>query len=644
MDTTIDIVPLQPEPSEKQNQGANNSNADKSDAGESTQPNPWLVRGHLRLGRMFQGREEHATLENPDLRQLLKQPVETDAIIEAVGAQFLVVDADTHHLRVKPTPEQLTAYESAVHPQPDAYWISHGSGLKLIYIGPAYRARAISAAMSLADLFHVELLDHTRHPLSARSDMPGAKCGPVSFGAVEPPSEFRSRLVGHLCDKDRQTALEKLGLIGAERFDHDLCPIDPSSGSDAKACVVVLQDIVFCHRCASHGVSVSPDLKPGVFPLANALGGSASTHLKHLVDWRVHWTHAQHELQHFYPNRGARLLKEAYCLGLLDQYGTDPRIKNVFNEHLDVVLGSGLWLRTSDLQPTKVDNDLCNGLPYCQYVIKAKNGASLIKIDPVKRAQLKYRHPEGYTPVHPYRGILFRHPEGVIPLMVPPGPKHAIELLTDPMPLDEAFQKLAVHFPGVHREFLMGGIAAAICAEMGGGQPPFLAVTGPSGSGKGETPRLAASFFGEDVIKVETTDDTEKFFRGIGMVLASGQRFLTFDELGRIPRLPDKLGNFLQLGAFVDWRPLFANYRVKTPCRAAFFLPCVRFPDYLRTSAEFLRRTRSITLHRKVPGWKDTSGGDTCDWRDRTPENAFIANSILTHAWRLCREHHYTFF
>ena len=174
-------------------------------------------------------------------------------------------------------------------------------------------------------------------------------------------------------------------------------------------------------------------------------------------------------------------------------------------------------------------------------------------------------------------------------------------------------------------------------------QPPMLCASGPSGSGKGETIRLAASFLGEDAVKVQPCDDPEVFMRNIGMLLAASHRFVVFDEFSKTPSLLKKLGAVLQIGSIVSWRPLYQNHRVQTPCRGAFYFPCVRFPDFLADSPEFLRRTRHIRLHRKTPNWAVTAGGDTADWRDNSIENATAANSLLTHVWRCCYEFKFHF-
>ena len=606
---------------------------------------PLNLKGNVRVGRQFDARERFDVFENPDLRTILgTAPTQPDTVIEALpGAETTIVDVDCHHWGQPPGDEELAAHMSAVSPLPDVQWISHNNGMKFVFIGPHHRARALKAAFSVPIAFNVELLACTRHPLTARTDKPGTVCGPVIFNDTDPSADFKFRVVGRLTPELRQQALEKLEMVSGGRYDHDRCPIEPLVETSAKNCVVVLDNGIFCPRCAHHGISFRDALTPGFVPFSSIIG-TDMTVLDHLVVNRVHWTHAALHLGHVYPNLGTRLLREAFLKALEAEYGTnDPRVKNVFNGDLDVVRGQGVWLNAKTLEVTTMDNDAADGLPYCQLLKTTKDGEVKIKINGVRRSQVKNRVPSGYTPLRPYKGITFTNDDLSIPVPALPRQKHKIELLAEPMPEDDAFALFEKPFPLLDRRYLKGCIAAAICAEAGSGPPAMLCAAGPSGAAKGETIRLAASVVGEDAVKVQLDDNPEAFMRNIGMLLAAGHRFLVFDEFGKISGLAKKLSSILQIGAVVDWRPLYQNHRIHTPCHAAFFFPCVRFPDFLIASAEFVRRTRHVRLHRKVPNWAMTSGGDTAAWRDRAPENAFAANSILTHVWRTCHEHGFRF-
>jgi hypothetical protein len=592
---------------------------------------------------MRQTRDCGERLLDPVLRDLLERQVDQDTVIETDGdAELSIVDVDTHDWPQKPTDAELEAHLAAIQPTPEAAWRSHGHGLKLCYAGPCHRQRAVAAAFSVPSAFQVELLQRTRHPQSASSGHAGARCGPVTYFETDPAAAFEFKCFGRLSPEQQQAALWQLGLEADGRYDHGRCPIDPGSGSDAKECVVVLDTGIFCHRCASHGVSFRPGMKPGFVPFAALIGG-VPTDLDRLAENFVHWTHARLELSYTYPHLGEQLLMEAYRLALAARYQPDdPRINPVFNRNLDFVRGDDIWLDVAKFRSTKVDNDAAAGLPYAMYLTLGKDGEPVAQIDLVRRAQIKFRSPRGYRPIRPVRGISFVQ-DDAIPVAAPPAPKHPIELLGDPLPIDEAWRLLEAPFPKLDRSYVQSSLASVICVELAGGQPPMVTSSGPSGAAKEQGIRLGASFMGQDIVKLTLTDDEEKMARAIGAAISAGHRFLVFDELAKTPKLNQKLKVIYAISAYIHWRPYYMNNTIMTPARAAFFFPCVRFSDFLVESPEFVRRTRHTRLFQRVPNWHVTSGGDTVAWRDRTAQNAHVGNSLLTWTWRLCREHNFQF-
>jgi hypothetical protein len=593
---------------------------------------------------MLARRENFQRYETPDLVELLNRSVAPDTVIEAEqGTQITIVDADTHHWRDTPTHEELWEHLIGVHPQPDATWSSHGRGIKLVYCGPHHADRSLAAAFSLPCAFHIEFLGHTRHPRSTSTQHNGARCSHVEFFENDVEAEFTFQAVGPLTPNLRDDALRQLGLEDDARYDHDQCPIAPQAGSDARDCVVVLDAGVYCYRCAGRNVSYTDNLRPGFYPFSAVVGCEASQ-LDNLADGPVHWTHARLVLRHHFPNLAESILKQAYRRTLESRYGADdPRVWSVFDHDLDFVRGDGVWLDAKSLQPTRVDNDAASGLPYVQRVTQDKDGNKRTALNLVRRSQVKHRTPRGYPPIRPVRGMTFDDDDKTIPVTIPPEPRYPIQLLDDPLTTAEAFRLLGESFPRLSSRYINACLAAAICAEARRGQPPMLACTGPSGSGKEQHIRLAASFLGEDIVKLALNEDDEKFTRNIGMAVSSGRRFLVFDELGKVRKLSSMSRMLLQISGVVSWRPLYQNHYVDTQIRSAFFFPCVRFPETLTASQEFCRRTRKCHLHRRVPDWAETSGGDTCDWRDRSADNAHTANSILTHVWRTCHEWEFRF-
>jgi hypothetical protein len=602
-----------------------------------------IVSGVISIGRMRDQRESFNQHRDPDLRELLGADQHEDTIIEAdAEAKITILDLDVHHLSDPPSASALEAHLQAISPPPDAAWTSHGDGLKLVYVGPHHADRASAAAFSVPQVFHVEHLSHTRHPRSRSSAHLDAVCGPVIFFETDPNARFEFRGVGRLTPELRVAALEGLGLEDGGHYDHDRCPIDPDAASDASDCVVVLEHGVYCHRCAGHGVCYRPSLRPGYVPFGQLV--SPTTDLDELVAEAVHWTHARLHLMHAYPNLSGTLLEQAYRRALEARWeANDPRIRAIFNSNLDFIWGEGLWLDSVRLTPTKVDNDAVSGLPYCQYVVSDDDGNLTANIDYVRRSQVKNRTPRGYRPVRPVRGIGFARHDDVITVVAPPGPRYPIVLLDDPLAEDAAFQTLELSFPRLDRRYLNACLAAAICADARRGQPPMLTCSGPSGTGKEQHIRLAASFLGQEVVKLSLSDTEAAFRHQIGVAVTTGSRFLAFDEFGKTQNLIGKIKPILEISETVHWRPLYANHFVKTDVRAAFVFPCVSFPQFLLDSQEFNRRTRHMHLHYRLPNWKETSGGDTAEWRNRTEANAYVANSLLTHVVRLCNEHQYQF-
>ena len=602
------------------------------------------VNGTLLVRPMRVRRERGQRHVNPDLRELLAGPVPPDAVIEAeADATISIVDADVHHWTSLPADDELAAHLAAIRPVPDAAWFSHGRGLKLVYTGPHHHARAVGAAFSVPPSFTVELLTHTRHPASTSTAHPGASCGSVVYPPTDPMAQYSFEDAGRLSPESRAEALATFELEAGGRYDHERCPIEPSSDSAAANCVSVLDSGVYCHRCAARGTRYSPELMPGFLPFAAIVGGAVGD-VGGLARDRVHWRHASLVLRHRYPHLHLGILEEAYRFALVARSTKeDPRIRTAFNPDLDFVYSEGGWVDAATLNTTRVDNDAADGLPAVQRVISSEDGEPKVVIDRVKRSQVKNRAPLGYPPIRVVRGITFRPDGDAIPVVAPPPPRHEIELLPGPIPDEDVAHQLGAAFPRLDARYLRACLAAVICAEAGHGPPPMLACSGPSGSGKELHIRLAASFMGQDVSKLSLTDDEEKFARQLGASIATGHRFLIFDELAKTRNLVQKLKNLLQINNTVSWRPLYRDGLVNTPNCASFFFPCVRFPDFLTISKEFVRRTRHVFLYRELPYWGEQADGDVAGWRDLNEHNATLANSFLTHVWQLCRAHCFRF-
>lgn len=187
---------------------------DEPDVDDGNGKCPLPVEGIIRMGCMRAPRDTFEVFTNPDLADLLDLPIlAPNTVIEAVGETTVsIVDADTHTWSEPPSPKVLESYIATMQPRADAAWISHGAGIKLIYIGPYHRDRALAAAFALPPSFNIELLNHTRHPRSTSTAHPGRKCGKVHFHRNKVRKQFLFHSVGRLTVELRQQALRQLDM------------------------------------------------------------------------------------------------------------------------------------------------------------------------------------------------------------------------------------------------------------------------------------------------------------------------------------------------------------------------------------------------------------------------------------------------
>ena len=591
---------------------------------------------------------DRVELREPTLRQVMERPPEHhDEVVEFRDndKQVWVLDLDTHHLRDRPSAGQMSAVARCLSPCPDAYWVSHGHGVKGVYVGADAERKAIVAALSAPRWLTAEVATRTRHPLSYSTQHRGGCPSAVAYAGKD-ESDGPVTFVGPLSDDEAREAIDALGLEPGGRYGHDRCPIHPEADTQANQCVVVLDQVVYCHRCAGHGVSTGDGVRPGIFPLRRAIR-SGKAPIETMAKACVHWTHARHVLRDAHPNLDGRLLERAYRIALTQTSKAgehDPRIPTVFDPDLRYVWGEGTWLDARTGAPIRLDEQQAKCLPTTRY-LEIPNGDATraeAKSKPLRVSNVRTLGPEDHPPIRPVRGVALHRPPGVTPVVfTPPAPK--IELLRDPMPLDTAIEQLTGAFPGVDGTYIQTALAAMVCGECGEGLVPWLVVTGPSGSAKGEGLRLAGSFLGDEPIKLRLKNEDEKFYRELGTAITSGHRAIQLDELGKVRDLRSKMSQLLELGRVVHWRPLYGNGNVESVCRSAIFATSVTLPEFLLRSHEFQRRARHIRLPGKVGNWARTSGGDTAAWRGHRRENAHIANSILTHVYRMCREHEFHF-
>lgn len=616
-------------------------------AGRKVAPTKIILRG------LTQREESAEVFEGDDAETVFRQVLEADVsknhelllIVEEGPISFL--DGDTHHWETKPSPDELAAHAAAVNPPPNAFWPTHGCGLRLIYSGPDHGDAALAACLSLDSSFSIEIKRDTRHPQGTHRRWPKARAGPVTWLDSPRPEKFDWRCVGRPEEPEIHRALERLGLELGGRYDHDRCPIAGDEPSEAKACVVTLNAGVFCHRCKSKGRTRNGH-SPGFVSYTDLTGGVVASAIVRLAKSRVHWAHAKFELKHVHPNIADETLYEIYERILQVTHGErDARVKMVFSSSLRVAFTQAGPVDSESFRPLKLSNDTIDALPVT-LTWTPNDEKSPLKIRRPLRDLIKCGVlPNGYTPIQLSRGISLHSEPNVIPVAIPPRDGEHIALLKGSTLLteDEAFAGLEKAFPGLDRVYLRSVLTAAICAGQGG-RPTIILAVGPTGVGKEVDVAIAASLLGDEHMKPAIDDNEERWLRRTGSMTAAGHRLIVLDEILRLDRkgMNNLVRYLLMLGSQITYRKLHHDGDITVPIRSAFILTAGGVPDNFRKSPEIRRRIwLARLLSAPTDDWERTCGGDASAWRSRSKENARIGNSILTHAYQLASRFDFRF-
>lgn len=605
----------------------------------------------------YQPEGQGQVLEGPNSRDVLRLALDTDItgirfpIIVVKRGPITFVDADTHDWPEKPTDRELAAFATAVYPRPDAWWITHGSGLRLVYIGIDHDSAAAAACLSLPKSFELEIKKDTRHPRGAHPKYAGRVAGRVIWTPTLWPRRLDWEQVGTPTVADVEGILSELGLEPGRRYDHDRCPIAGDEPSDAKDCVTVLDRGVFCHRCAAEE-KARPGFSAGFVPFAALSGKDLPSAIARMAKNFVHWAHARIHLTHLHPNLGEKALRELYKRVVsYSRDAGDPRIPMCFNDDLRILCTPVGPVDAATFEMLKLSRDSFDAFPgVYDFFWGMEDGKKVPKLK--LRAPLRDRLRngqclDGYVPIKLARGIVFCPLRDTIPCAVPPLAGAPVELLKGKtlIPEDEAFQDLERHFPGLNPTYLAAALTAVMCAEFGG-RPPMVLAVGPTGSAKEQHLALAGSFLADLVNKLTVFPDEEKWWRQLGSGVAEGRRFPFLDEILRRPHKEMELvvKYILEISSHVSWRKYYKDANRTDPFRSAFFLASGAVPDLFRKSPELRRRIWLMRLERTVPKeWGEACGGDVSEWRARSPSHARIANSLVTHCFALAARFEYRF-
>ena len=548
------------------------------------------------------------------------------------------VDIDRPTVAPPLTDADVERLMTANAPKPYAAWVTHGGGLRVIFVAVGgVSARALLLAwLMLAPLgplvahpWRLELKTDTRHPLGLRA---GATCGRVIDYVPTATFSFRAT-EGATSDADVQAWLSAGAMHIGGRYGTDKCPwtCGPSSGN---APVAIMRDGVWCHRC-KHGAR-----------WWELLGTGDGVELETYRALRafVHVAHQEHVLLARYPYLTRELIAAGYAFLLRGVHAErlngpkgkkyEARIKKASAPHpLDIVRSAtGAWLDAKTLDPRRVTGaKTLKYLPWCfspPQVEKAENAGPLdgfVTVQPIGAVEVLA------PTARPPRGSIFV-PRPRVEDDPPP-----VELAQRPTPqtVEDAWVVLNAAFPGINRGYHVGIIIAMLVAQRAVGTPPTLMVTGQSGSAKNGQLHLAAGAIGSKAVPITlgATDDTN---RKIGLALEEGAGAVFVDEIGRVDGLFGKVEPLLSANTEIAYRPKFANER-RAQMRAAIFILGSTMPASIVKSPELARRAVAYRLTGASKVWSisDPTTGEKLDFRQarRDPLVRPALDIVTASAW-----------
>lgn len=374
--------------------------------------------------------------------------------------------------------------------------------------------------------------------------------------------------------------------------------------------------------------------------------------LETLVKNLAHWTHAAIIIEQLLGLQG-RLARLVYSAALKAYHGADdPRIKSVFTAGDDMVRQLGRWTSVDGAvtYPRSIEETVRN-LPAVQYKINTEKGPEVVidaeQVERFSKTQTELT-PYGYPPILIVPGVrVYSHHIAIeyrYTLAVPaseyqqrPDIAPRYVPLNQRMALDEAWAALEAVFPGLRRDYLQHCLAAAGCAEVSHGQPYFILATGPSGSAKTTTPRVAAGILGVQPRAVSWTPSTERWHQLLAEA-ADVTSLVTCNEylkLAMRQRYTAKqaLDPFLELEIGLAAHRLYVG-PVPITKLPGLIVTDIRIPPDIADDRQIGRRFIYVHLTSRV-NWDDPCRAagieDAARLRFGGPHLVAAANAVLSH-------------
>lgn len=541
------------------------------------------------------------------LREIVsKQWPYTEPVVSWDNASLLcAIDLDSTTWDEK----RLLTWIEHFEPKPSLSWITKSGGLRLVY--EPYEpldAEELAAIAYLhlsvtAEYDSLEMKDDTRFPH-----------GEVHSRQQSDARKVVRKWLRQFSADDaavREWLLANNFEIG-KRYEHDRCPVAPSS--TAKGTPVIVGELgIKCFVCDAHGLCHG-STKPGFFPYSVFAGSSSSTLLSSCVENLCHWEHAQHVVHSIFNVRG-RVAEMAYSGMMRLQHG--KFLRTVFESGRDLLRFDGRWCNRNGESYSKDVKSILETLPAASYVdAKGKFKADKAKVAALEQTfdLTEYGYPK-LTPLFGIRMAQFlpSKDDGRVPIIVQvpslarEGKEDFRPRYIDPEHRDPSpWTTIERSCPGVNRRYVELVLAAKGCAEIGMGMPPMIFVTGPSSSGKSSTVVLGASMAGDDCVAHVWSSNVDRIRQSVRDSKEKGSFAVFNDFLKEVERNKQAV---VQASDFIlNLTPNSTSWKIWTGPVALGDLPVfvwtdTRVPNELKQDLQLARRL----VHVHVP--------EAVDWR-----------------------------
>lgn len=430
------------------------------------------------------------------------QSIPVDHVIEwQSGDSLCCLDVD-YHDSTPPSADWLTAQiMTNLRPRPIAWHVSRNGGLHCFYIASdplTAEELAATAALryrSIDSTAGLELKRVVRGPGAARVHTYTTQDSGVGFTDWLGSPEYDG--------SERASWLEAQAMEIDRRYAHERCPI--SGGPSHAEPVVVGEAGIYCHRCAGLGLSLGCR-RAGFAPWAAILGAPSSGELGRLVRSLTHWGHAKWILTQTYglPEVFARL---AYSAAIKAYHAARPSaalIGRVFDPNTeDYARVNDSWVSIATLHPYPRDIlPVLSTFPAALYVTGDE-----VKISPAAvcdLSQFKNLQSRGYSNIELVHGIRLAESDRLTaavpnPDIIRTDARRIARYIPKAKRLSDtdAWAEVERIVPRVDQTLIKLLICAfSVAQETRAGLLPILFISGPAGTSKSATCKIAAGIYG----------------------------------------------------------------------------------------------------------------------------------------------------